>query len=125
MTNGFPRTVSDLATWATANRVTVDEARRRFAQYVVLCGIAGIRPLRESLVFKGGNALDFVWQPNRSTIDLDFSFDMKEGRFQANVDTLRDLLSRACNLAGRQFSGAFAINSVRQQPPGNDKTFIT
>lgn len=73
MTDGYPRSIRDLAAWADRSQITIDEARRRFAQYVVLCGIADIRPLRETLVFKGGNALDFVWHPNRSTIDLDFS----------------------------------------------------
>lgn len=126
MTDGYPRSVGDLAIWSTSNGTTVEEARRRFAQYAVLCGIAGIRPLQESLVFKGGNALDFVWHPNRSTIDLDFSLDMMvEGQFQANTDTIRVLLSRACTIATRRFGGAFAINSVKQQPPGDDKTFIT
>lgn len=65
MTGGYPRSVAELAPWADANHVTVDEARRRFAQYVELCGIASVPTLRECLVFKGGNALDFVWMANR------------------------------------------------------------
>ncbi len=125
MTDGFPRSVRDLATWAVSNGIPIEEARRRFAQYVVLCGIAGIRPLQRSLVFKGGNALDFIWQPNRSTIDLDFSLDMVEGVFPAGIDTIRTLMDRACTRAGRRFGVAFAVHSVRQQPPGDDKTFVT
>lgn len=125
MTDVYPRSLADLADWAEANGVTVAEARLRFAQYVALCGIASVPALRQSLVFKGGNALDFVWQPNRSTRDLDFSVDMAGTRFQPNIETIRTLLGRALTIATPRFGVAFAINSVRQQPPGADKTFIT
>jgi hypothetical protein len=108
-----------------ANRVTVAEARQRFAQFVALCGIASVPSLRESLVFKGGNALDFVWQPNRSTLDLDFSLDMTGAGFAADVTTIRNLLERGFRIATAHFGVVFSINSVRQQPPGQDKTFIT
>ncbi len=50
----------------------MSEARRRFAQYAVLRAIAPSARLSELLVFEGGNALDYVRSPNRSTIDLDF-----------------------------------------------------
>jgi predicted nucleotidyltransferase component of viral defense system len=122
---GYPRSIADLAAWSRSNGVTVAEARQRFAQYVTLCAIASVASLRESLVFKGGNALDFVWLPNRSTLDLDFSLDMPGARFEANVDTIRDLLGRGLRVATARFGVAFTINSVRQQPPGEDKTFIT
>ncbi|MGH2530833.1 MAG: nucleotidyl transferase AbiEii/AbiGii toxin family protein [Thermomicrobiales bacterium] len=125
MTNGYPRSTGDLAAWAASNGVPIDEARRRFAQYVALCGIASVRPLRENLVFKGGNALDFVWQPNRSTTDLDFSLDMTGTHFQAHPDTIRALLGSGFNLVSSRFGVAFAIYAVRQQPPGEGRTFIT
>ena len=57
----------------------MSEARQRFAQYAVLRAVASPARLSELLVFKGGDALDFVWSPNRSTIDLDFSADMRAG----------------------------------------------
>jgi len=59
--------------------VGISEARQRFAQYAVLRAVASPARLSELLVFKGGDALDFVWSPNRSTIDLDFSADMRAG----------------------------------------------
>lgn len=59
--------------------VGMSEGRRRFDQYAVLRAIASSAWLSELLVFKGGDALDFVWSPNRSTIDLDFSADMRAG----------------------------------------------
>lgn len=57
----------------------VSEARRRFAPYAVLRAIGSSARLSEPLAFKGGDALDFVWSPNRSTIDLDFSADVRVG----------------------------------------------
>lgn len=125
MTDGFPRSIADLADWATGNSVTVGEARQRFAQYVTLCSIASVPALRETLVFKGGNALDFVWQPNRSTIDLDFSVDLTGAGFQVNIDTIRSLLDRGLNRVSTRFGVVFAVYRVRQQPPGEGKTFIT
>ncbi len=125
MPDGYPRSIGDLAVWARTNGVTIDEARLRFAQYVALCGVASVPALRQSLVFKGGNALDFVWQPNRSTVDLDFSLDMTGTSFEATVVTIRNLLERGFRLATSRFGVAFSINSVRQQPPGPDRTFIT
>lgn len=86
MSSSYPRSFANLPLWAEANGVTIEEARLRFAQFVILCGIASVRSLREHLVFKGGNALDFVLQPNRSTIDLDFSLDMTLGSELADVD---------------------------------------
>lgn len=72
----YPSTFAMVRVWAGANRISVAEARKRFAQYAILSAIAGSRFLGSALVFKGGNALDFIWQPNRSTTDLDFSLDM-------------------------------------------------
>jgi predicted nucleotidyltransferase component of viral defense system len=117
--------MSDVAAWARTIKVTVAEARERFAQYVALCGIASVPALRESLVFKGGNALDFVWHPNRSTRDLDFSLDMTGAQFDPNVDTIRDLPDRGFRVAMPRFGVAFKITSVTQQPRGEGKTFVT
>lgn len=76
MKSHYPLTFGELRSWATENGVDVAEARVRFAQYAILRAIASSRALSSALVFKGGNALDFVWMPNRSTGDLDFSLDV-------------------------------------------------
>lgn len=73
MNTNYPTTFEGVSSWAARHRIAPGEARARFAQYAVLRAIAGSRTLSRILVFKGGNALDFVWQPNRSTQDLDFS----------------------------------------------------
>jgi hypothetical protein len=125
VTDGYPRSLSALASWSQNNKVTLLEARHRFAQYAALCGIASVAPLRQSLVFKGGNALDFVWQPNRSTLDLDFSLDMVSPAFRADRDTIKDLLDQAFRVVRSRIGVVLVINSVRQQPPGEGRTFIT
>ena len=125
VTQGYPNALNEIATWANANGATIEEARHRHAQYAALCGIASIPSLQASLVLKGGNAIDFAWFPNRSTRDLDFSLDESDDHLDANVEALRDHLERALRVATGQFGIAFAVNSVRQQPPGEGRTFVT
>ena len=81
--------------------------------------------LRELLVFKGGNALDFVWNPNRSTRDLDFSADHLADYDDINENSLKISLLQALAPVSRSLNMSFAINRVEQQPPGVDKNFIT
>ncbi len=125
MSNHFPQSFGVITTWATENDVSIEEARTRFAQFVVLCGIASVRSLRDHLVFKGGNALDFVLQPNRSTVDLDFSLDIEGEALLASADDIRDALALGLRRASPRFDMAVAVHSVRRNPPGRDKTFIT
>lgn len=112
--------------WAKERGVGVAEARLRFAQYAVLRGIVASASLRELLVFKGGNALDFVWSPNRSTLDLDFSVDMsKLASEDLPISRLEDLLARGLAVPSRDLGISFRVHSVRRQPPGEGKTFVT
>jgi hypothetical protein len=103
----------------------MSEARRRFAQYAVLRAIASLARLSELLVFKGGDALDFVWSPNRSTIDLDFSADMRAGAAALDEARLEGMLSRALGVSDRESGVVLRVHSVRRQPPGEEKTFVT
>ncbi len=122
----YPTSFSAISAWAKQNGVGVREARLRFAQYGVLRGIASSASLRDLLVFKGGNALDFIWDPNRSTLDLDFSVDMSklEGRDLVEAE-LEALLSRGLAVSGRELGISFGVHSVRRQPPGEGRTFVT
>jgi predicted nucleotidyltransferase component of viral defense system len=53
-----------------------------------------------------------VWNPNRSTLDLDFSVDMS--------------LQESRKLVEERISGVtFGVHSVRRQPPGEGRTFVT
>jgi len=117
----LPTSFEVIAEWASANMLQVQEARFRFAQYVVLRAIADSRSLSASLVFKGGNALDFFWEPNRSTKDLDFS--MKDGDHR--MPDLKKLLGDSLLGVGRLMGVSCRIQHLEQQPPGQDKTFIT
>ncbi len=128
----YPAAFDTIASWARTNRVTADEARKRFAQYTILRAITSSRALSDLLVFKGGNALDFVWHPNRSTTDLDFSADMDAvlrldpaWNPVALKDYLQTRLTAGLGTSTRLFGVVLAIHSFRQQPPKPDSTFIT
>lgn len=121
MKNLYPTSFADIGRWAAESGVPMGEAKFRFAQYGVLRAIAGSKALSGLLVFKGGNALDFIWQPNRSTRDLDFS--AKESNL--GTEQIRDLLAASLGRAARETGVAYQVQRVRQNPPGANKTFIT
>lgn len=125
MTANYPLTFDDIRPWAEAAGVTVDEARIRFAQYAVLRVIAAVRPLREGLVFKGGNALDFVWQPNRSTIDLDFSVDHTSSLAMPDAVRIRTLLERGSPVVSAELGVVLKVHRVQPNPRGTDRDFVT
>ena len=117
----FPASFDVIGAWAAKNQLLVQEARFRFAQYTVLRAIADSRSLSASLVFKGGNALDFIWEPNRSTKDLDFS--ARDNNLQ--MPDLKKLLGDSLTRVGGLTGVSYRIQHMEQQPPGQDKTFIT
>lgn len=117
----YPRTLASINSWAREHSIPVNEARARFAQYGVLRAIADSNELSRILVFKGGNALDFVWHPNRSTRDLDFS----ALESSLTEEGLRPLLQRALDVAGQELEITFRVQSIHRNPPGEDRTFPT
>lgn len=120
MNEKYPRTFQEIGSWAQANGVTVQEARVRFAQYGILRAVSDSRQLSATLVFKGGNALDFVWSPNRSTKDLDFSTTVPlEG------DALKLLLQESLAATSRTLGTLYSVHSVKRQPASLDATFVT
>lgn len=122
---GYPHRFDQIGIWAEQTGVSLVEARRRFVQFAILSAIAGSRSLQSSLVFKGGNALDFVWQPNRSTLDLDFSIDHDHVAFVIEEDTIERLFSTAIQIISQRFGLQLAVHFVRQEPPGPNRTFAT
>jgi predicted nucleotidyltransferase component of viral defense system len=72
-------------------------------------------------VLKGGNALDFVWQPNRSTRDLDFS--SKDSTLTA--EQIRTLLAPSLDRVSRSTGVLYRVQRMEQQPPGPNRSFIT
>lgn len=131
MTAGYPITFDEIARWAEAAGVTVAEARIRFAQYAVLRVVASVRQLQSALVFKGGNALDFVWVPNRSTVDLDFSIDPNvsidpTGAYSwFTPESIQGLVDRGRRIVEQSLGLTLALYGVRQHPPGDARTFAS
>lgn len=125
MIPAYPASFAGLGEWARAAEVPVNEARVRFAQFAILQVLAASRQLREGLVFKGGNALDFIWQPNRSTSDLDFSVDHDVFRDTPDVALIKALLERAVTAGAPGVGVAMRVTRVRAQPPGEGRTFVT
>jgi len=125
LTDRYPTSFEAVPVWARQHGISRAEARVRFAQYAILRAIASSASLREMLVFKGGNALDFVWLPNRSTRDLDFSAETALIPADWGVSAIKRLLVQALAVPGRELDIAFAVHRVEQQPAGANKTFVT
>jgi len=116
-----PRRTADIASWAKAEGVSPSDARRRFAQYAVLRAIAESRKLSSELSFKGGNALDLVWHPNRSTMDLDFSARSSDVDFKELQDSLEDSLTGS----SAQLGISMRLQRFKKNPPGADRSWPT
>ena len=102
------------------NGIKPDEMVQRYAQYVILRIIASNRALRERLVLKGGNALDLIYQGDRSTKDIDFS---DGGAF--NEAWFYEHFTRAFRLNANDFGMALKIQRCRRNPAGENKTRAT
>lgn len=125
MSDPYPRTFQGISAWSLGTGIPIQDTRTRFVQFLILCGIASEPLLRNNLVLKGGNALDFVLQPNRSTIDLDFSLDMTMGADLADAEALRAAISAGLRRVAPLYGCSLAIHSVRQNPKGSDRSFVT
>lgn len=117
----YPTSLRGIGEWAASNRMRVAEAKFRFAQYGILQAIADSRALSQVLAFKGGNALDFIWQPNRSTRDLDFS--SKDPTLTA--EQIRNFLAPSLQRVSRSVGVLYRVQRIEQQPPGPNRSFIT
>ena len=124
-TGSFPESFAGLSRWATERGMPAGEARRRYAQLVVLAAIANSPSLGEMMVFKGGNALDFVLQPNRSTLDLDFTLDHPPGEPHVLAAEIERRIASGCRLIAGRMGMALVVQRVRQNPPGPNRTFVT
>jgi predicted nucleotidyltransferase component of viral defense system len=117
----YPTSLRGIGEWAASNGMRVAEAKFRFAQYGILQAVADSRTLSQILAFKGANALDFVWQPNRSTRDLDFS--SRDSTLTA--ERLRTFLTPSLERVSRSTGVWYRVQKMEQQPPGPDRSFIT
>ncbi len=117
----YPKSLPGIGEWAVSNGMRVAEAKFRFAQYGILQAVADSRALSKVLAFKGGNALDFVWQPYRSTKDLDFS--SKDSTLTA--EQIRTSLTPSLQRVSRSMGVLYRVQRMEQQPPGPNRSFIT
>lgn len=118
----YPTSLAELDAWRGRAGTTLDEARKRFMQFVVLEGIAASR-WRDLLCFKGGNALRFIYRNPRSTIDLDFT--AAGPAFPDDAGRIRDLLTESVSRIANNFGVKARSQRVRRNPPGSDKTTPT
>jgi len=122
---GYPSTFGTIQEWCRTNGIGVQQGHRRFAQYAVLSAIAEVPSLRRDLVFKGGNALDFMWLLNRSTLDLDFSLDAETSTGHVDLDSLQSQLQQGLRVVSGPLGIALKLQRARANPRGSDKTFVT
>ena len=125
MSGSYPSRFGTIQEWCLANGIGVQEGRRRFAQYAVLSAVADVAALRRDLVLKGGNALDFKWQPNRSTLDLDFSVDMAVSTVVFDEHHVRTQFESGLRSVSGSLGVTLAVHRVRQNPPGELRRFAT
>ncbi|MHB8576288.1 MAG: nucleotidyl transferase AbiEii/AbiGii toxin family protein [Dehalococcoidia bacterium] len=125
MNDSYPQKFDTLRLWGQDHSISDQEVLERFAQGEVLRSIAESRELSALLVFKGGNALDFVWLPNRSTKDLDFSVLDASGLAEVSESRLQALLVAALTDPEALSEVVFKIQRVHRNPPELTRPFAT
>jgi len=100
----------------------LDEARKRFVQFVLLDCLGGFPELKDGLAFKGGNALRFVYGNPRSTLDLDFT---ASSGFPDDREQIRALFDRALTTRGLRHGIKVKCQKVKRNPPGEEATLPT
>ena len=118
----YPTSRDELTDWARQNKTTMDEARRRFVQFVVLVSMSSSSAFVSRVAFKGGNALRFIHGNLRSTLDLDFS---AEGDFPDSPEEIKRLMDAALKTSERRYQVKARCQSIHRKPPGHDKTMPT
>ncbi len=117
----YPISLAGIDAWRRRHDVTREEARKRFVQFVILESIADA-PWSQQLAFKGGNALRFVHNNPRGTVDLDFTAFRA---FPDDAEQIRDRLNGAVEVGGRRFGLKAKCQSIHRRPPGTDKIMPT
>jgi len=114
----YPRSLDGLDGWARRHRTSLDEARKRFAQFVIL-DLIGRSPRIRTLAFKGGNALRFLHQSPRSTVDLDFT---APADFPDDEPSIRALLDDAFAHGAELYGLKVKTQSIRRDPSNTART---
>ena len=122
MDRPYPASLAELDRWRRDHATTLEEARQRYMQFVVVESLASTPGCRDGLSFKGGNALRFFYGNQRSTVDLDYT---AAPSFPDSEDRIRDLLNRAFRIGSMRYSVKARCQKVKRNPRGEDKTFPT
>lgn len=121
----FPSSFTGLREWSRNAGVAVSDAERRYAQYLILRAMSSNHFLRNELVFKGGNALEFVYMPNRSTTDLDFSFITTGQDAEELQKRSESELAAALIQSNDGFGTVLRLQGMKKNPPRPDAKFPT
>ncbi len=117
----YPTSLAEIDSWRRLHATTSEEARSRFIQFVILTCV-GSSPWQRSVAFKGGNALRFVYQNPRSTVDLDFTAN---AQFPDDADQIQEMLNQALAIGSRRFGIKAKCQSVHRNPKSREKTLPT
>lgn len=113
--DALPVSADTISEWCRQRNIPIHEGRQRFMEFVILVCISNDRTLSSGLVFKGGNALRFVYQNPRSTIDLDFTVVADD--IPDNDDDLRQLFNQSLRWAERRYNVKAKCQSIQRKPP--------
>lgn len=119
--NSFPTSLKDLEEWARSSSTTLQEANTRFVQFVVIESLAN-GPMKDILVFKGGNALRFCHHGQRSTIDLDFT---AQSGLPDDVEYFRLVIDKSVRLFGSRHGIAMKVQKCVRNPKRSDADLPT
>lgn len=118
----YPTSIGELPDWQTRAKTSSEEARRRFVQFVILTSVSSSASLATQISFKGGNALRFVHDNQRSTLDLDFSAEIE---FPDSGDQIKFWLDDAFKRADRRYLAKVRCQSIHRKPPNPARTLPT
>lgn len=122
MSSLYPVSADSIAAWAQSHGLPIGAARRRYAQYVVIRAITA-HGIGKQLVFKGGNALRFVYGNPRGTIDLDFT---ARDDVPDDGEWLRqEIESAVTDATTRRTDYKLRVQSVKRKPTSPAATFPT
>ncbi len=118
----YPTSLAEMDAWRRRVKTTLDEARKRFVQFVVLDCLGAFPDLQHALAFKGGNALRFVYGNPRATLDLDFT---ASATFPDDAAQVRSLFDRALVAGGRRHGVKIKCQKVQRNPARKEATLPT
>jgi len=119
----YPSSPENIDTWCDKYHFPRQEGQKRFVSFLILQSFDASPILSKSLVFKGGNALRFVYQNSRSTIDLDFT--VVNNCLKRSVEELRKSIDNSLLLANRRYNVRARTQKIEARPKSANATHPT